>query len=122
MTRFHLIYLAAGWIMLGLGAAGALLPILPTTPFLLAAVWFFCRSSPRMAAWLLDHPVLGQPLRAWQRQGAISTPTKLLAIGSMAIGYALTVHFTSIDTLLATALAVLLLAVATFLLTRPAPH
>lgn len=121
MTRFRAIYFVAGWAALGLGAAGTVLPLLPTTPFLLVAAWCFCRSSPRMAAWLLGHPVLGKPLRAWQREGAISMPAKLTALASMGAGYALSIHFARLGTIPAIALAALLLAVATFIITRPVP-
>jgi uncharacterized membrane protein YbaN (DUF454 family) len=121
VTRLRAIYFVAGWAALGLGAAGTVLPLLPTTPFLLAAAWCFCRSSPRMAGWLLDHPVLGKPLRAWQREGAISTPAKLAAVASMAAGYALSIHVARLGTIPAIALAALLLAVAAFIVTRPAP-
>ena len=119
MTRIA--YLAAGWLLLGLGVAGAMLPLLPTTPFLLAAGWCFCRSSPRMAAWLLHHPVLGKPLHAWQREGAISMRAKLLAIAGMAGSYALTVHLARLGPIPAIGLALLLLCVALFILTRPTP-
>ena len=118
MTHWRMAYLAGGWIMLGLGAEGVVLPILPTTPFLLAAAWLFSRSSPAMTAWLLKHPMLGEPLRAWQEEGTISARAKLLAIGSMAIGYAVTWRFEPAGHV-AIALAAILLSVATFILTRP---
>lgn len=122
MSRFRLVYLAVGWVMLGLGVAGAVLPLLPATPFLLAAAGCFSRSSPRMATWLLDHPMLGPPLRAWQSDGAIATPAKLLAMASMASGYGLTLHFHRIGPIAAAGLALLLLTVAIFILTRPSPR
>lgn len=121
MTRWRIAYLVGGWIMLGLGAAGVVLPLLPTAPFVLAAAWMFSRSSPAMAAWLLEHPVLGRPLRAWQEGGAISLRSKLLAIGSMAVGYAVALRFQPTG-LVTTATAAILLAVAMFILTRPTPR
>lgn len=121
MKGLRPIYFVLGWIMLGLGAAGAVLPVLPTTPFVLAAVWFFYRSSPRMIVWLTQHKVFGPPLRNWKQEGAISTPTKLLAVTSMALGYTATLSLGTLHAYYAIALAVLLLAVAGFIVTRPAP-
>lgn len=122
MKGLRPIYFVLGWIMLGLGAAGAVLPVLPTTPFVLAAVWFFYRSSPRMVAWLMQHKVFGPPLRNWKNEGAISTPTKLVAVTSMALGYTATLSLSALHAYYAIALAVLLLAVASFIVTRPAPR
>ena len=73
--------------------------------------------SPVMEAWKITR--LGE--REWQREGAISTRAKLAALASMGVGYALSFHVAQPDTISAIALAVLLLAVAVFILTRPAP-
>jgi uncharacterized membrane protein YbaN (DUF454 family) len=60
------------------------LPVLPTTPFLLLAAACLARSSPRLHRWLLGHPVFGPPIRNWEENGAISRSAKRLAVGSMA--------------------------------------
>jgi uncharacterized protein len=77
------IWLALGGIFMGLGLLGVVLPVLPTTPFLLLAAGCFAKSSPRLHRWLLDHPTFGPPIRNWQENGAISRPAKRLAVGSM---------------------------------------
>lgn len=50
---------AVGVVSVGLGTVGIVVPVLPTTPFLLLAAACFVRASPRMHDWLLTHPRLG---------------------------------------------------------------
>lgn len=81
------------WLLLGLastaaGLAGIVLPLVPTTPFLLLAAYCFARSSPVLHNWLLTHPTLGKPIDDWQRHHAISRRTKVTSIAVMAAAYA----------------------------------
>jgi uncharacterized membrane protein YbaN (DUF454 family) len=75
-----------GVLALAVGILGVFLPLLPTTVFLLIALWAFSRSSPRFHRWLYDHPRLGPPLRAWHRHRVISPGAKAAAVGLMAAG------------------------------------
>jgi uncharacterized membrane protein YbaN (DUF454 family) len=61
-----------------LAVAGIILPILPTTPILLVAVWAFGKPSPEVAQRIRNHRVPGPPVRDWQDHGVISTNAKLL--------------------------------------------
>ncbi len=81
----RLIYLGIGWLSLGMAVAGIILPILPTTPMLLVAVWAFGRSSPELAERIRNHLIVGRPVRDWQDHGVISTRAKLLAIAIMSL-------------------------------------
>ena len=78
-------YRALGLCSLALGVAGAVLPLLPTTPFLILAAYFFARSHPEWEAKLLAHPQAGSAVRAWRDHGAIPLVAKRLATGLMAI-------------------------------------
>ena len=83
------LWIAAGAASLLLGVIGIALPLLPTVPFVLLAGFCFSRGSPRCERWLLEHPRLGPPLRAWRAHRAVPLRAKRWAIGSMAIGSAL---------------------------------
>lgn len=80
------IYRILGFLALGLGAIGAVLPIMPTVPFLLLAVYFFARSSPELEKKILDHPHWGPQVNDWRERRAISRKSKTIAIVAMAIG------------------------------------
>ena len=80
------LYLVLGLAFSALGIAGAFLPLVPTTPFLILASWFFARSSPRLERWLVDHPTFGPMLRAWRDEGAIPRRAKILACCGIAVG------------------------------------
>jgi len=78
------IYLICGIVCVGLGVVGAVLPILPTVPFLLLAIFCFSRSRPEWARRLYEHPRYGPALRQWRDRRAIGRKAKLSAIAAMA--------------------------------------
>ena len=76
----RLVWLFLGGLALALGALGAVLPLMPTVPFVLVAAFCFARGHPPFETWLLDHPVLGPPLKAWRERGAIGRRAKIAAV------------------------------------------
>ena len=78
-----------GLLSLGLGVAGIFLPLLPTTPLLLLAAWCFIRSSSRLYDWLLNHPYLGEYIRNFRENKAISLRVKVVSVAMiwLTIGY-----------------------------------
>lgn len=79
MTLRQYSYLIAGFLALGLGVLGAMLPVLPTTPFVLLAACCFGKSSPRWEQWLRSSPAFGPVLRDWQEHRGVRPQVKLLA-------------------------------------------
>jgi uncharacterized membrane protein YbaN (DUF454 family) len=77
----RLLFLAAGLGCVGLAYLGAVLPGLPTTPWVLLASYCFARSSPRLERWLKRSPVFGRLLRDWDEHRGIRRPVKVVAVG-----------------------------------------
>jgi uncharacterized membrane protein YbaN (DUF454 family) len=76
----RLLFVAAGLLCVGLAYLGAILPGLPTTPWVLLASYCFARSSPRLERWLKRSPVFGRLLRDWDEHRGIRRPVKIFAV------------------------------------------
>lgn len=87
--RRHL-WTGAGLGFVGIGAVGAFLPLLPTVPFLLLALFCFARGNPAWEQRLLDHPTWGPPLRDWRERRVIPRRAKKAALLAMALSVAVT--------------------------------
>jgi uncharacterized protein len=112
------LYFFAGCLLLCIGIAGYILPLLPGTVFLILAAACFARSSRRFETWLLTHPKLGPSIVAWRQNGAIPRKAKILALSCMAISFAivLIVHASTLGVWIS---AIVLGASALFVATRP---
>jgi uncharacterized protein len=87
-TRVRILYLVGGFASLALAAIGVIVPLLPTVPLVILAAFCFARSSPRLEAWLVDHPQMGPHIIAWRTRGAISRRGKFMAAAAFAAGIA----------------------------------
>ena len=110
-----------GSAFLLLGIVGIVVPMLPTTPFVLLAIGCYSRSSPRLAQWLETHPRFGATLRAWRNEGAIGGRAKAVAVLAMALGYCFVIVSGKMPLVGSAAIAATLIACAAFILSRPSP-
>lgn len=78
-TLSRYLYLALASLSFCVGVIGIFVPLLPTTVFMLIAVWAASRSSPEFAAWLRGHPRFGPAILAWELERAIPRRAKVLA-------------------------------------------
>ncbi|GGX89497.1 YbaN family protein [Vogesella alkaliphila] len=90
----RMLWLAAGWLCLLLALVGALLPVMPTTVFILMAAACFGRSSPALLHWLHQHPRLGPPLLQWQRYRGMTARTKAVALSTIALSFSFSIYAT----------------------------
>jgi len=116
----RLTWLIVGFVALALGALGIVLPLVPTTPFVLVAAFAFAQSSEKLHQWLLEHNVFGPLIDNWRRHGAISRRAKVISVVSMVAVLAISVAMALPMVVIVTQLVVLG-AAALFILTRPEP-
>jgi uncharacterized membrane protein YbaN (DUF454 family) len=113
------VFLVLGAVFTLAGLIGAVLPLLPTTPFLILAAACFARSSPRLEARILNDPRFGPLVREWRERGAIPPKAKLLAVGGMTGGYTVFLLATNPALPVAILVAALMALVAAWILSRP---
>lgn len=115
------LFLGIGYAALGLAAAGVVLPLLPTTPFLLVAAWAFAKGSPRLERRLYEHPRFGPFLRDWRDRRAIPRRAKAAAVTGLGGSWGLLAFGAEQPTVPVVA-GLVMLAVAAYILTRPLPE
>lgn len=76
-TKFkHILLIILGWFFIALAVIGAVLPLLPTTPFLILALACFAESSPKFHRMLLNNKWFGPPLAQWEKNKTIRREIK----------------------------------------------
>ena len=75
-------------LCVALAVVGAVLPVLPTVPFLIVAAWAGSRGWPQLETWLLEHPRHGPAIRRWRDHGAVPRNAKWFATTMMVLSAA----------------------------------
>ena len=78
-TTKKTIFICLGFLFVALGILGILLPLLPTTPFILLAAYFFSKSSERLHRWLTTQRQFGPLIQDWEQHGVIRKKPKIIA-------------------------------------------
>ncbi len=110
--------LAFAWVNVGLGMIGVVVPGMPTTVFLIIALWAFSKSSVRFQRWLWEHPTCGPSIRAWHEHRVIPLKAKVLASAMMAASFIYVTFFVAESWVLPAVLAAVLVPSAAFILNQ----
>ncbi len=118
------VFFGLGWLFFSLGFIGAFVPVLPTTPLMLLALWCFARSSQRFHDWLYSHALFGPPLQQWREHRVIPMAAKVVALVFMAGSLVYLFVFLDSPAWARTAMSVGMAAGCLFILTKPSlpPH
>ena len=121
VTLVQRLQVATAAVLFAMGVLGVFLPLLPTTPFMLAALALASRGSPRFATWIRANRYAGPAIVSWERERALSRRTKCTALAMIALSAVIV--WWHIDYLpLAAGVIAGLSLIAIFLATRPTPR
>jgi uncharacterized protein len=115
----RLVLATIGWVSLALGIVTLFVPLLPTTLFLLVALWALSQSSAPGYRWLREHPTLGPTMREWDDHGVIAPRAKLLSIAGLAWSGCIVGFFADGGWIVSAVFGIVLLAAAVYIVTRP---
>jgi len=106
------------YLSAAVAVVGVVLPLLPTTPFVLLAAYFASKGSPAFAQWLEGHPRFGPAIEQWRHRRAIPARAKILACSMMAVSWTILLLL-GFPVMVLTISGLCLLGVATYMVTRP---
>ena len=113
-----IILITIGWLSVGLAFVGTFVPGIPTTIFLIVALWAFARSSKKFHSWLLNHKRFGPILQNWESHKIVPRNAKILMV-ILQISAVIIFHYSLQNIYLTVLLAITLIFVARYVLSLP---
>ena len=113
-----IILISIGWLCVGLAFVGTFVPGIPTTIFLIVALWAFAKSSKKFHAWLLSHKRFGPILRNWEAHKVVPKKAKQLMVVFQIIAVMI-FHYSIQNIYLTIGLIILLIFVARYVVSLP---
>ena len=113
-----IILLVLGWLCVCLGFIGIFVPGLPTTIFLIIALWAFTKSSSKLRLWLLNNKRFGPILRNWQEHKVVPRRAKIVMVITQAF-VVIIVQYTFENLIITFGLTVILVIVAWYVISLP---
>ncbi|MCJ8312315.1 MAG: YbaN family protein [Saccharospirillaceae bacterium] len=87
----RILFVILGWMFVVIAMIGVVLPILPTTPFLIVALFCFARSSKRCHQMLLNNRFFGEGLRDWENNKIVKRKIKIRATCLIVLTFSLSI-------------------------------
>ena len=107
-----------GWICVGFAFIGVFVPGIPTTIFLIIALWAFAKSSKKLHNWLINHKRFGPSLKNWQEHKVVSKKAKISMVILQIIAV-LIFYFSTKNLIFSIVLAIILFIVAWYVICLP---
>lgn len=120
----RVVLLGLGWVFVGIGFAGVVLPLVPTTGPILLAAFLFSLSSARFDRWLTEHRLFGPIVRDWRAGEGFTLRLKVTAIVAIMVTFTISMAFAVDNTLVRVLLKGLEIALVVYILrlpTKPSP-
>jgi uncharacterized membrane protein YbaN (DUF454 family) len=112
-------YFALGWLFFVTGVIGAFLPVLPTTIFMILALWAFSKSSKKFHHWLYNHRLFGPALQQWQQYKVIPVRAKIIAVVMISLSMTYLYLYPVVTVLITVLIEIVMMIVIIYILSKP---
>ena len=113
------LYFSLAWLFFAIGILAILVPVIPTTPFMILALWAFSKSSERFHHWLYHHRLFGPPLQHWHQDRVIPMVAKIFAIFFMLVSFLYLTLYSGINSWIIVSAGIFILIAVVYILSKP---